>query len=79
MMHLEIITPEKLLFAGDILLVKLPGTVGSFEMMENHAPIISTLTIGQIKVKELNGTLSYFEIKGGIVEGSNNQVKVLVE
>ena len=78
-MHLEIITPEKLLFAGEILLVKLPGTVGSFEMMENHAPIISTLTKGKIKVKEPNGTLSYFEINGGIVEGSNNQVKVLVE
>lgn len=78
-MHLEIITPEKMLFEGDIQLVKLPGTLGSFEMMENHAPIISTLIKGKIKVKEKNGTILYFEINGGVVEGSNNQVNVLVE
>ena len=78
-MHLEIITPEKMLFEGDIQLVKLPGTLGSFEIMENHAPIISTLIKGKIKVKERSGTILYFEINGGIVEGSNNQVNVLVE
>ena len=78
-MHLEIITPEKMLFEGDIQLVKLPGTLGSFEMMENHAPIISTLIKGKIKVKEQSGNILYFEINGGIVEESNNQVNVLVE
>ncbi len=79
MMYLEIITPEKMLFAGEIMIIKLPGTLGSFEIMNNHAPIISTLTIGKIKVKETNGIISYFEIKGGLVEVSNNKVKVLVE
>lgn len=78
-MHIEIITPEKLLFAGEIKLVKLPGTLGSFEIMENHAPIISTLSKGKIKVKETNGNIVYFEIVGGLVEASNNEIKVLVE
>ncbi len=79
MMYLEIITPEKMLFTGEITIIKLPGTLGSFEIMKNHAPIISTLTFGKIKVKEANGIISYFEIKGGLVEVSNNKVKVLVE
>lgn len=79
MMHLEIITTEKLLFAGEIKIIKLPGISGSFEIMTNHAPIISTLTQGKIKVKEPNDVVSYFEIKGGLVEVSNNEVKVLVE
>ena len=78
-MHIEIITPEKLLFAGEIKLVKLPGTLGSFEIMENHAPIISTLTKGKIKVKDKNGIITYFDINGGLIEASNNQINVLVE
>jgi F-type H+-transporting ATPase subunit epsilon len=79
MMYLEIITPEKLLFAGEISIIKLPGMLGSFEIMKNHAPIISTLAQGKIKVKESSGIISYFEILGGLVEVSNNEVKVLVE
>ena len=79
MMNLEIITPEKLLFSGEIKLIKLPGVSGSFEIMTNHAPIISTLTQGKIKVRETNDVVSYFEIKGGLVEASKNKVKVLVE
>ena len=79
MLYLEIITPEKLLFAGDIKIIKLPGVSGSFEIMQNHSPIISTLMHGKIKVKEPNGIISYFEIDGGLVEMSNNKVKVLVE
>jgi len=79
MLHLEIITPEKVLFSGDIKIIKLPGVLGSFEIMRNHAPLISILTQGRIKVKETNGLLSYFDINSGLVEVSNNQVKVLVE
>jgi F-type H+-transporting ATPase subunit epsilon len=78
-MHLEIITPEKTLFSGDIEIVKLPGTLGSFEIMINHAPIISTLMSGRIKVKDTLGVVSYFDISSGVVEVLNNIVKVLVE
>ena len=78
-MHLEIITPEKKLFSGDIEIVKLPGTLGSFEIMKNHAPIISTLMAGRIKVKDVLGVIHYFDISSGVVEVLNNMVKVLVE
>lgn len=79
MLHLEIITPEKVLFSGNIKIVKLPGILGSFEILINHAPLISILTQGKIKVKEDNGLLHYFEINSGLVEVSNNEVKVLIE
>lgn len=79
MMHLEILTPVKLLFSGEITLVKLPGTLGSFEILQNHAPIISTLTKGKIKVKNTEGVITFFEIDGGLVEASNNQITVLAE
>jgi F-type H+-transporting ATPase subunit epsilon len=79
MLNLEIISPEKRMFTGVIKIVKLPGTLGSFEIMENHAPIISTLTKGKIKVKDTAGVITFYEINGGLVEASNNQINVLVE
>ena len=78
-MFLEIITPEKKLFSGETELVKLPGTSGSFEVLMNHAPLISTLTGGRIKVKESDGSFIYFEIKGGVVEVLNNNISILVD
>ena len=78
-MYLEIITPEKKLFSGETELVKLPGTLGSFEVLMNHAPTISTLAEGKIKVKEPNGNVIYFEITGGVVEIQNNNIIVLVD
>lgn len=79
MLYLEIISPEKQMFTGEISIVKLPGTLGSFEIMKNHAPIISTLSKGKIKVKDTKGVITFFEISGGLVEASNNHVNVLVE
>ncbi|MEI7422715.1 MAG: ATP synthase F1 subunit epsilon [Prolixibacteraceae bacterium] len=78
-MFLEIITPEKKLFSGETELVKLPGTSGSFEVLMNHAPLISTLAEGIIKVKEAGGTFLFFEIRGGVVEVLNNNISILVD
>lgn len=78
-MYLEIITPENKLFAGEVELVKLPGTSGSFEVLMNHAPAISTLMEGKIKVKESNGKISWFEIKGGVARVKNSNIVVLVD
>ncbi len=78
-MYLEIITPEKKLFAGETDLVQLPGTNGSFEVLMNHAPTISTLMEGKIKVKEPNGNILFFEIKGGVVEIKSNNIVILVD
>lgn len=78
-MELEIITPESTLFSGEIQLVRLPGVQGSFEILQNHAPLISILGIGKIKVKDIEGVVSWFDISGGVVEVNNNTVRVLVE
>jgi len=78
-MYLEIVTPEDKLFSGEIKLVQLPGAKGSFEMLKKHAPIISTLEKGTIKVVTIDGKETFFDIKGGVVEGSNNKIIVLAE
>ena len=75
-MHLEIITPEKTLYSGDVNSVKFPGTSGGFETLNNHAPIISSLTAGTLLVKTSEEVLE-FEIDGGIVEVLNNNIIVL--
>lgn len=78
-MNLEIITPELTLFSGEIQLVRLPGVLGSFEILQNHAPLVSILGNGKIKVKDIAGVVSWFDINGGVVEVNNNNVRVLVE
>ncbi len=77
-MHLEIITPEKNIYSGEVSLVNLPGSDGSFGILENHAPIISTLKAGTIKVVENDKEL-FFDVKGGVIEMSKNKIIVLAE
>jgi len=76
-MHLEIITPEETIFKGEIRLIRVPGTQGSFEVLQNHAPLISTLEKGEIKIIEKNDKESRFEINGGMIEVKDNKVIVL--
>ena len=79
-MELEIITPEKNLFKGEVESVKLPGTNGGFEVLNNHAPIISTLTKGKIRVTTNKKEKSReFEIGGGVIEMQENKIIVLAE
>ena len=78
-MKLEIITPEKELFSGEISSVKLPGTNGGFEILNNHAPIISTLTNGEIKVTTNDKNTKIFEVNGGVIEMQNNKIIVLAD
>ena len=78
-MQLEIISPEKPIYKGDIKLIQLPGSDGSFEILEKHAPLISTLADGKIKVITLEGEVSFFDIQSGVVEIQNNKIMVLVE
>ena len=78
-MNLEIITPEKKLFSGEIKLVRIPGTAGSFEIMPNHSPLISTLEKGEIKVISTNDKEEHFEIGGGVIEVRGNKVIILGE
>jgi F-type H+-transporting ATPase subunit epsilon len=74
---LEIITPEKRLFDGKVKLVKVPGASGSFEILKNHAPIISTLTKGTIKVITETDQQELIDIDSGIVEVKANAISIL--
>jgi F-type H+-transporting ATPase subunit epsilon len=76
-MYLEILTPEKKLFQGEVNSVKLPGVSGAFELLENHAPIISALGEGVIELKQGNN-ITRVTIEDGFIECLNNKVVVLV-
>ncbi len=77
-MYLEILTPDQKVFSGDITSVQVPGTAGSFEVLTNHAPIISTLEKGEVKVR-LAKDETIFKIDGGVVEVLHDKVIVLAE
>lgn len=79
-MNLEILTPERKLFSDDVYGVQLPGITGLFEVLDRHAPLVSALKAGKLKVlKDKNNHFVYFDIQGGFVEVLNNKVTVLVE
>ncbi|MFV0593701.1 MAG: ATP synthase F1 subunit epsilon [Draconibacterium sp.] len=78
-MYLEIITPDKKVFEGEVKLIQLPGSKGAFEILKNHAPIISTLGKGTIRIQEENNTEHNFEVTGGVIENKANKIIVLVE
>ncbi len=77
-MKLEILTPDKKIFEGEVTSVTVPGAQGSFEILNHHAPIISTLYDGKIVVRG-NGSEQYFYTKGGVVEVIDDKVIVLAE
>ena len=90
-MYLEIISPEATLFSGEIEALSLPGTNGSFQLLENHAPIVSTLQAGKVKIKgniHLNESIkdkfervskdeTLYSISSGTVEVSDNKIILL--
>ena len=78
-MLLDIITPDHQMFSGEVDLIQVPGSKGSFEILRNHAPIISTLDKGKIKIIDHQGTTSFFDVDGGIIEVKNNKIIVLAE
>lgn len=80
-MKVEIITPDATLFTGDqVNLVQLPGIDGSFEVLNHHAPLISVLTKGKIKILNAGEKEPlWFEIKGGVIEVLSDKVLILAE
>lgn len=79
-MKIEILTPEKKLFSGEAYGIQLPGISGSFEVLEKHAPMVSALGTGVVKILlDKTGKSSSYKINSGFVEVLNNQVSVLVE
>lgn len=74
----QILTPEGSLFEGEVSGVKMPGSLGSFEVKANHAPIVSTLDKGKVLVRKQDGDTQYV-ISGGFVEVNNNKLTLLAE
>jgi F-type H+-transporting ATPase subunit epsilon len=78
-MELLVLTPEKEIFSGSITSVTVPGMGGRFEILKGHAPIVSALGDGSVKIKTSAGETKEFKIKKGFVEVLKNEVSLLVQ
>jgi len=79
-MKLDIISPEKVLFSGNVSAVTLPGVMGSFTILEDHAPIISSLQSGLLSYRSSEKEEEVeLTITGGFVEGKNNEINVCID
>lgn len=78
-MQLDIVSPEKNIYSGEVALVQLPGEMGSFEILFNHAPLIALLNKGRVKIIDQARNKFYLEISGGVVEVVDNKITVLTE
>ncbi len=78
-MNLEILTPEKKIFSGEVYGIQLPGIDGMFEILNRHAPMVSALKAGKMKILKDKSSASHYNIQGGFVEVLNNNTSVLVE
>ncbi len=76
---LQIITPNKIIFQDDATSLSAPGMMGGFQILYNHAPFISTIEVGELKVRDKNGKDMMFATSGGFVEVKDNSVVVLAE
>ncbi len=78
-MKLEILTPEQKIFSGDVYGVQLPGISGLFEVLDKHAPLVSALKAGDLKILQDKINTTSYSIESGFVEVLNNKATVLVE
>lgn len=76
---LEIVTPEAKVYEGAVQSVQVPGTDGSFQVLYNHAPMISTLGKGKVKLVDSTGETETFNTQDGVIEVLNNKTIILVE
>ena len=78
-MLIEIISPEATLFSGEVTRAKFPGKDGSFEVLNNHAPIVSVLKKGKIRLVDAGNQTTFIEVNGGVIELQKNKIIVLAE
>jgi F-type H+-transporting ATPase subunit epsilon len=78
-MNITILTPDREIFAGAITSVKVPGTSGQFQVLKNHAAIVSSLSEGAVTIKKTGGEVMTFEIENGFIEVLNNEISLLVQ
>lgn len=77
-MHLEIVTPDKKVFQGEVSEATFPGSLGAFQVLTNHAPIVSALANGLVSFTTAEGKQS-IRVEGGVVEVKQNTIVVLAE
>ncbi len=77
--HIEIVTPQKLHFSGEVVSVTAPGELGRFQVMKNHAPLLSSLTKGKVKLALADRSEQSFSILDGFFEVSSNKAILLTE
>jgi F-type H+-transporting ATPase subunit epsilon len=77
--HLQIVTPRKIVFEGEVEKLTAPGVMGPFQVLFNHAPIVAALTSGLLHLTTLDGKTEYFALSGGILELHENKVSVLAD
>lgn len=78
-MVIEIITPDRKIYEGEIKSVRVPGKKGSFQVLKDHAPIISTLEKGPVYIVDKTDSKYVFEIDGGVIEIRTNKIILLTE
>ena len=78
-LFIEIITPSKSAYKGNVKSVTVPGTMGNFQILFNHAPILSSLEIGRIKIDDLNDKSILYATSGGTVEVKDNKILLLAD
>lgn len=78
-MKIEIITPDRKVYEGDINSIRVPGRKGSFQVLKDHAPIISTLENGPVIIVDQGGNEVRYEINGGVIEVKHNRIILLAE
>ena len=78
-MKIEIITPDRKIYEGEIKSVRVPGKKGSFQVLKDHAPIISTLETGSVIIIDQANIETVFEINGGVIEVKANRIILLAE
>ena len=78
-MKIEIITPDSRIYTGEILSVRVPGKKGSFQVLKDHAPIISTLEKGPVIIADEQGQQIKYEITGGVIEVKKNRIILLAD
>ncbi len=78
-MELSVLSPDKEIFQGAVQSVKVPGITGQFEILSNHAPIVSALTEGKVRIRKMDGSDMIFTIQKGFIEVLYNEVSLLVQ
>lgn len=78
-MNLTVLTPDNEIFRGEVSSVKVPGADGQFEVKRNHAPVVSALVEGNVRLRKQDNTVMNFNINKGFIEVLNNEIALLVQ